>query len=184
MQRVNETAKSASQGQAPLWRRVLLARATSNLDLKRAELASAEARLIGPDSSRATSSGVAGCCVEVRSPVNTQILRELQESEKVVLAGSPLFEIGDPADIEIMINLLSSDAVRLEPGTDATLEGTGLSKPLQARVRRIEPAGFTKVSALGVEEPRVRTYLDLALPSGPSSARLGHEYRVFARITV
>jgi HlyD family secretion protein len=155
----------------------VLARAKSNLDLKRAELASAEARLIGPENPGATYGSGAGCCVEVRSPVNGQILRELQESEKIVLAGSPLFEIGDPADIEIMVDLLSADAVRIQPGADATMEGTGLAGLLKARVRRIEPAGFTKVSALGVEEQRVRTFLDLEPAPGPSSARLGHEYR-------
>jgi HlyD family secretion protein len=111
------------------------------------------------------------------------VLRELQESERVVLAGSPLFEIGNAADLDVIVELLSSDAVRISRGAEATIESTGLETPIRARVRRIEPAGFTKVSALGIEELRVRVFLDLETPADVWK-RLGHDYRVFARITV
>jgi HlyD family secretion protein len=111
------------------------------------------------------------------------VLRELQESERVVLAGSPLFEIGNAADLDVVVELLSSDAVRVSPGADARIEGTGLEAPIRARVRLIEPAGFTKISALGIEEQRVRVFLNLESPTEVWK-RLGHDYRVYARITV
>jgi HlyD family secretion protein len=112
-----------------------------------------------------------------------QVLREPQESERVVLAGSPLFEIGNAADLDVVVELLSSDAVRVRSGADATIESTGLEGPIQARVRLIELAGFTKVSALGIEEQRVRVFLDIETPAEVWK-RLGHDYRVFARVTV
>ena len=98
-----------------------------------------------------------------------------------MLAGTPLFEIGDPLDIDIVVELLSTDAVRVTPGALARVDGAGLEAPVTARVRLVEPAGFTKVSALGIEEQRVRTFLDF---EGASEAwsRLGHDYRVIARI--
>jgi HlyD family secretion protein len=160
-----------------------VARAKSNLDVRTAELATASAHLIGPETMSAARADASGCCVEVRSPQSGVVLRELQESERVIAAGTPLFEIGDPADIDIVVELLSTDAVRVSPGAQATIEGAGLAERLTARVRRIEPAGFTKVSALGIEEQRVRTFLDLDAPASQRSA-LGHDYRVFTRIAV
>ena len=100
----------------------------------------------------------------------------------MVLAGSPLFEIGNAGDLDVVVELLSSDAVRVRPGAEATIESTGLDAPIRARVRTIEPAGFTKVSALGIEEQRVRVFLDLETPAEVWK-RLGHDYRVFVRIT-
>jgi len=164
--------------------RASLARANANLEVRRSELATANAHLIGPErTTTVTPGGPSPCCVEVRSPQSGQVLRELQESERVVLAGSPLFEIGNAADLDVMVELLSSDAVRVSPGAEATIESTGLETPIRARVRLIEPAGFTKVSALGIEELRVRVFLDLETPADVWK-RLGHDYRVFARITV
>jgi len=163
--------------------RASLARANANLEVRRSELATANAHLIGPERVSGTPSTSPQCCVEVRAPQSGQVLRELQESERVVLAGSPLFEIGNAADLDVMVELLSSDAVRVSPGAEATIESTGLETPIRARVRLIEPAGFTKVSALGIEELRVRVFLDLETPADVWK-RLGHDYRVFARITV
>ena len=160
-----------------------LARANANLEVRRSELATANAHLIGPErTTTVTPGGPSPCCVEVRSPQSGQVLRELQESERVVLAGSPLFEIGNAGDLDVVVELLSSDAVRVSPGAEATIESTGLDAPIRARVRLIEPAGFTKVSALGIEEQRVRVFLDLETPAEVWK-RLGHDYRVFARIT-
>lgn len=117
--------------------------------------------------------------VPVRTPVSGSILRVDRESEQVVQAGEPILQIGDPHDIDVVVELLSSDAVDVKPGAAARIEGWG-GKPLAARVRRVEPSGFTKVSALGVEEQRVLTYLDFLDPR--QAAPLGHDYRVTARI--
>lgn len=161
-----------------------LARAKANLEVRKSDLATAQARLIGPERSQGQPSvDQKKCCVEVRAPVSGKILRELQESEKVVLAGAPLFEIGNPAELDIVIELLSADAVRIVPGAEASIDSAGLSEPVRAKVRRIEPAGMTKVSALGIEEQRVRVYLDLESPFDVWK-RLGHDYRIFARIAL
>jgi HlyD family secretion protein len=95
--------------------------------------------------------------VLVRSPVSGRVLRILNESEGVVAAAAPLIEVGDPQRLEIVVDLLSTDAVRVEGGQKVLVEGWGGSKPLAGVVRRVEPFGFTKVSALGVEEQRVIT---------------------------
>jgi HlyD family secretion protein len=116
--------------------------------------------------------------------VDGVILRRLRESESVVPAGEPLVEIGDPARLEIVVDLLSSDATRIREGSRATVQQqTGADTSLDATVRRIEPAGFTKVSALGVEEQRVNVILDLADQGGEDTV-LGDAYRVDVRIVV
>ena len=121
--------------------------------------------------------------VEVRSPVSGSILKVMQESESVVIPGHPIAEIGDPTDIEIEAEILSRDAVTIEPGDEVSIEQWGGEKPLVGRVRRIEPAGFTKISALGVEEQRVIVLCDLVNP--PETARrLGDRYRVEVRVAV
>ncbi|TKT77427.1 efflux RND transporter periplasmic adaptor subunit [Aquamicrobium sp. LC103] len=155
-----------------------VASAQAAIDMRRREQESAEARLIGPEG------GELGevCCVDVRSPVDGEILAIHHESEAVVAAGTPLVEVGDRADLEIVAELLSSDAVRISPGASATIEGWG-GPPLEAEVHRVEPAGFTKVSALGIEEQRVNTVLNLRAP--PEERRdLGHGYRVIVRVVV
>ena len=91
------------------------------------------------------------------------MLKRLRESESVVPPGDPLIEIGDPHQLEIVADLLSTDAVRVKPGARTIVEQWGGEKPLEARVRRIEPAGFTKISALGVEEQRVNVVLDFTI---------------------
>jgi HlyD family secretion protein len=190
LQRAEALARSSTVPERTLERarleldkqRASLARANANLEVRRSELATAKARLIGPERIAGVPSDPSECCVEVRAPQSGQVLRELQESERVVLAGSPLFEIGNAADLDVVVDLLSSDAVRVSPGAEATIESTGLEAPIRARVRLIEPAGFTKVSALGIEEQRVRVFLDLETPAEVWK-RLGHDYRVFARIT-
>jgi HlyD family secretion protein len=162
--------------------RASLARANANLEVRRSELTTANAHLIGPERATGPPNAPSQCCVEVRAPQSGQVLRELQESERVVLAGSPLFEIGNATDLDVVVELLSSDAMRIGPGAEATIESTGLEAPIRARVRLIEPAGFTKVSALGIEEQRVRVFLDLEAPA-EAWKRLGHDYRIYARIT-
>jgi len=124
-----------------------------------------------------------GATVVVKAPVNGVVLQRLRESESVVPAGEPLVEIGDPRQIEIVTDLLSTDAVRVKPGARATVEQWGGESALAATVRRIEPAGFTKVSALGVEEQRVNVVLDFA-DGDEDSPLLGDAYRVETRIVM
>jgi HlyD family secretion protein len=121
--------------------------------------------------------------VTVTSPVTGVVLRRIRESESVVLGGDPLLEIGDPTRLEIVSDLLSTDAVRVKPGSRAIVEQWGGDRELRAIVRRVEPAGFTKVSALGVEEQRVNVILDFLDPSEACVA-LGDAYRVEVRIVV
>jgi HlyD family secretion protein len=119
-------------------------------------------------------------CVEVRTPVAGRVLRVLEESERIVAAGTPLVEVGDPASLEIVIDILSEDAVQVRPGARVWIEDWGGEGALEARVRLVEPSAFTKVSALGVEEQRVNVIADLVAPE----PRLGDRYRVEARIVV
>lgn len=131
-----------------------------------------------------TSSRVAaGGTVAVRAPVDGVVLQRLRESESVVPAGEPLLTIGDPRQMEIVTDLLSTDAVRVKTGARAIIEQWGGETALPATVRRIEPGGFTKVSALGVEEQRVNVVLDL-VDEGEDGASLGDAYRVEARIVL
>jgi HlyD family secretion protein len=138
------------------------------------ELQTARARLQAP--------APAGRAVEVVAPVNGVILKRLRESESVVPAGEPLLEIGEPGRSEIVADFLSTDAVRIQPGAPVLIEGWGGSEPLHGRVRRVEPAGFMKVSALGVEEQRVNVLIDFDDPS--AAKRLGDGYRVEVRVVV
>ena len=124
-----------------------------------------------------------GCCLEVRAPVSGRILRIFRESEGVVTAGAPLVEIGEPSDLEIVIDLLSTDAVRVSAGDPAIVERWGGEGTLSAEVRRVEPYGFTKVSALGIEEQRVNVILDITDPI-EKWQRLGHGYRVDVQIVL
>jgi HlyD family secretion protein len=121
--------------------------------------------------------------VAVLSPISGRVLRVFQESERVVNVGTPLLEVGDPADLEVTVEVLSRDAVAIRPGARVLLEQWGGASPLEARVRWVEPAGFTKISALGVEEQRVNVICDLVTPAA-ERATLGDEYRVEARIVV
>ncbi|MFM7148372.1 MAG: efflux RND transporter periplasmic adaptor subunit, partial [Gemmataceae bacterium] len=120
---------------------------------------------------------------EVASPITGVVLRVFQESSTVVQAGTRLLEVGDPVDLECEIDVLSTDAVKVLPGQRVLLEHWGGPEPLNGRVRVREPSGFTKISALGVEEQRVNIIVDLVdLPTKRST--LGDGYRVEARIII
>ena len=121
--------------------------------------------------------------VPVKSPVDGAILRVLTESAGVVAAGAPLVEVGDPAALEIVMDVLSADAVAIKPGAETWIEHWGGDKRLDARVRLVEPSGFTKVSALGVEEQRVNVVADFVCDPKDRAA-LGDGYRVHARVVV
>jgi HlyD family secretion protein len=117
----------------------------------------------------------------VRSPVAGVVLRVLQESEAVIPAGVPLLEVGDPTALEVVVDVLTADAVAITAGAPVTIEAGGGLAPLTGRVRRVEPAAFTRLSALGVEEQRVNVLVDL---NGPAArwATLGDGFRVESRI--
>lgn len=121
--------------------------------------------------------------VAIHSPVAGSVLKVIHESEGVVRAGEALLEIGDPRALEVEVEVLSADAVKLGPGTRTLLERWGGDNPLEARVRRVEPVGFTKISALGVEEQRVLVIVDIV--SAPEVwEKLGDGYRVEARFVL
>jgi HlyD family secretion protein len=157
-----------------------LAEARANLKVRQSEYEVARARLMTP-ASRKGSSDCA--CVSVFSPVSGEVLRILTESEGVVQSGTPLMEVGDPDKLEIVVDLLSADAVRVQPGQRAVIEAWGGPRPLEGAVRRVEPFGFTKVSALGIEEQRVNVVIDIKEPRAQWQ-RLGHGYRVEPRIVL
>jgi HlyD family secretion protein len=120
---------------------------------------------------------------EIHAPIGGRVLRVFQESSTVVSVGTPLLELGDPQKLEIEIDVLSTDAVRIRPGAELTIEHWGGDSPLHGNVRVIEPAAFTKISSLGVEEQRVNIIADFNEPP-ERIATLGDGYRVEARITV
>jgi HlyD family secretion protein len=158
----------------------VLASAQAQLDVRRSERATVAARLIDPSTAPPEKSS--GCCIQLRSPVTGIVLKIIQDSEVVVLAGAPLIDIGDPLDLEVIADLLSTDAVQIKAGATVRIDGWG-GPPIQGRVTRVDPAGFLKVSALGIEEQRVRTTIDFVdLPDVWS--KLGHDYRVIVHVTV
>ena len=126
------------------------------------------------------ASSSAGARTAVRAPVSGRVLLLLEQSERVLPAGTTILELGDPGRLEIVSDLLSTDAVKVGPGDTVLVEGWGGDRALHARVRLVEPSGFTKVSALGVEEQRVNVIADLVDPPGP----LGDRFRVLARVVL
>ena len=121
--------------------------------------------------------------LEIRAPIDGVVLKVARESAGVVATGTPILTLGDPADLEMVIDVLSTDAVKVSPGDRVIVERWGRAEPLGGRVRLVEPAGVLKVSALGVEEQRVNVIADFTDP--PEKRRgLGHAYRVEARVVV
>ncbi len=179
-----------------LFRREVVAEDT--LDLVRSEAERAEAELSAAEAAvlaakfdlekaRAAlgfaASGEATRLLRLRSPVDGRVLKVLRESEGAVLPKEPLLEIGDPARLEVVAEVLSADAVRIREGAVVLLERWGGKTPIKGRVRTIEPAGFTKVSSLGVEEQRVNVIADFTdLPE--EARRMGDGYRVDASFVV
>jgi len=140
-------------------------------DLERAKTA------LGYSAADATPAG--GMTVAVRSPVAGRVLKLHRESECVVNAGEPILDIGDPRNIEVRVEVLSADAVKIRKGTIVHFERWGGERPLTGRVRVVEPAGFTKISSLGVEEQRVLVIVDLTSPAAEWQG-LGDGYRLDA----
>lgn len=152
--------------------------AATALQAAEAEATAARAALIEPGETSSSTE----CCISVYAPVNGRVLKVIQESRAVVPVGAPLVEVGDARDLEILADLLSTDAVQVREGAAVRLDGWG-GPPLDGLVRRVEPAGFTKLSALGIEEQRVNVVIDFAdLAHVPET--LGHGFRIMARIIV
>ncbi|SFM24261.1 HlyD family secretion protein [Ectothiorhodospira mobilis] len=152
-------------------------RATRALEAARAEWMAARLRLEVGDGLRA------GEAVAVPAPADGVVMRRHRRSEGPVAAGEPVLELGDPAALEVRVDLLSMDAVQVRPGMRVILERWGGGEPLEGRVRRVEPSGFEEVSALGVEERRVTVWSVLTSPRGQWD-RLGDGYRVEARFVL
>jgi len=144
------------------------------------EVKTAEASLVVPSDGGRTK-GDKRCCFTIRAPIDGQILRVVQENEAVVQMGTPLVEVGDPANLEIVVDLLSTDAVKVSEGDNVLITRWGGEGALNARVRRVEPFGFMKVSSLGIEEQRVNVIVDLT-DSRDRWRRLGHGYQIDAAI--
>ncbi|MDX8463400.1 efflux RND transporter periplasmic adaptor subunit [Mesorhizobium humile] len=156
-----------------------LASAKAQVEVRRNERAMVQARL-GQPVDDVTQSDPA-CCIQLRAPVSGRILRIVQESEGMVQPGAPLVEIGDPLDLQVVADLLSTDAVQIKPGAPVLIDGWG-GPALQGSVTRVDPAGFLKVSALGIEEQRVHTEINIVDPP-EKWAQLGHDYRVIVHVT-
>ena len=152
--------------------------AAAAVEMRKRERDAVLARLQGGAS---TAEPQATCCVTITAPASGSVLSLFADSERDIAAGTPLLQIGDPANLEIVVELLSSDAVQIAEGAKVSIEEWGGAVPLEGVVSRIEPSGFTKVSALGIEEQRVRVLVALTSPPD-TRARLGHDYRVFTRI--
>jgi HlyD family secretion protein len=157
-----------------------LAAAESAVQAAGGEVDAARAALLEPGARRGRADAPG---LSLRSPIDGVVLRRLRESEADVPQGEPLLEVADLSTLEVMADFLSADAVRIAPGMPALIEQWGGGAPLNARVRRVEPSGFLKVSALGVEEQRVWVILEFADPRAAWKA-LGDGYRVEARVVI
>jgi HlyD family secretion protein len=147
-----------------------------------AAVARARAAAADVEQARAASMAVGGStrsALVVRAPATGCVLRVPERSERVVAAGTPLVELGDASALELVVDVLSADASRVQPGARVALDSWGDGEALAGRVRAVEPAAFTRVSALGVEEQRVNVLIDL-----PAASSLSDGYRVEARILV
>ncbi len=151
--------------------------AAHDLAAAAAALRQAEAQLLGFEQTETNDPPA----IQLRSPVAGRVLTVYEPSVRTVAAGTPLLEIGDPADLDVIIEVLSRDGAIIQPGTAVELDQWGGPEPLQARVRYVEPAAFTKISALGVEEQRVYVVADLLTPP-VKRGNLGDNFRVEASI--
>ena len=156
---------------------------TAEFEIRDAEQAIDVARASLTGAIEDASASATGEPITIRSPIDGIVLRRLRESEAVVPSGEPLVEIGDISQIEIVADLLSADAVQIHSGDRVLIEQWGGGMTLQGHVRLVEPSGFTKLSALGVEEQRVNVIIDFDKPAEAASY-LGDGYRVEVRIIV
>ncbi|MCU4651719.1 HlyD family efflux transporter periplasmic adaptor subunit [Roseibacterium sp. SDUM158016] len=155
-----------------------VAAAQSRVAMSEGTLERAEAALVGPVAGSVADDD---CCVVLTAPADGVVLSIATISEHPVQAGTPLVTVGDPSDLEIVADLLSSDAVRIGAGTRAIVERWGGPDPLEAVLERIEPAAETRVSSLGIEEQRVDAIFSIETPPGERQG-LGHGFSVFLRV--
>jgi HlyD family secretion protein len=160
-----------------------LASAEAALKVKQSDLAAARALLIDPGNPGNPADQATRDSIPLIAPVSGCVLRVASESEATLPAGALIMEVGDPRKMEVVAELVSQDAVQVHAGDRATITDWGGPTPLAARVRRVEPSGFTKISALGVEEQRVNVLLD---PAGTAEAwaALADGFRVVVHIVV
>ncbi len=151
--------------------------ARARVRMAEADLRLARASLMSP------AQDAGGATVTVRAPVSGVVLRRLRESEAVVPQGEPLLEIADVSQLEVVADFLSTDAVRIRAGQRAVIARWGGGDPIGGHVRRVEPAGFTKISALGVEEQRVNVVVAIDDPA-LGATHLGDRFRVEVRVVV
>lgn len=154
--------------------------ANSGVRMRRADVAVASAALIGPEKNNGNSA--AAGIVQIVAPIDGAVLVLRHESEGIVAAGTPLIELGDPSKIEVIADFLSHQAVNVKVGAEVFVEAWG-GEPLKGHVRLVEPKGFTKVSALGIEEQRVNIIIDFE-SNGNTTQSLGHGFRVEPRIVL
>ncbi|WP_420857232.1 efflux RND transporter periplasmic adaptor subunit [Marivivens marinus] len=166
--------------------RASLDTARAAISIREAELNNARAQLIGFDDVSLANAigGASGDEIPLYAPITGRILRIVQESETILPAGAPVMEIGNiENDLEVVVDLISSDAVQVTVGDLVSLEDWGGPVALEGRVARIDPFGVTKYSALGVEEQRVGVVVDMLSPP-EARPSLGHGYRLEARIII
>lgn len=161
-------------------RRAGLETARAALQMRNYELEVARAQLVSPLQTQASRDNCE--CIPITAPVSGRILQIADRSERVVRDGDVLMQIGDPNDLEIVVDYLSMDAVRIEAGQRVIIDNWGGDESLAGRVRLVEPFGFLKVSALGIEEQRVNVIIDFTSEQGRE--RLGHGYQVETRVVL
>ncbi len=161
-------------------RRAGLDTARAALQVRDYELEVARAQLVSPLETQESSGDCE--CIPIKAPVSGRILQIADRSERVVREGDTLMQIGDPGDLEIVVDYLSMDAVKIEAGQRVIIDNWGGAQPLEGRVRLVEPFGFLKISALGIEEQRVNVIIDFASDEGWQ--RLGHGYQVESRVVL
>ncbi len=194
LNRARQLAESGTVSRAALERAETNARATeaalqtaeAAIAMRQAELANARAQLIGFDDlalSEAVDNGFEDS-IPLHAPIDGRILRVVQESEAVLPAGAPVLEIGNiETGLDVVVDLISSDAVQVSLGDPVLIEDWGGATTLHGTVSRIAPSAVTKVSALGVEEQRVSVEVSFDTPA-EDRASLGHGFRVEARIVI
>nr|WP_321443742.1 HlyD family efflux transporter periplasmic adaptor subunit [uncultured Cohaesibacter sp.] len=191
-QRSKQLAAKGSESRASLDRKKSTVRtASANRDtaeaaiaMRKAELANARARLISFDDPQSATMQSDDRPIPLKAPTTGRILRIIQESETTLSAGTPIMEIGNiENDLEVVVELLSTDAVQVSPGDRVIIDDWGGEATLSGVVERIDPWGFKKFSSLGVEEQRVKAIIQFTGPRA-NRQRLGHGYRVEVRIVI
>ncbi|WP_417515035.1 efflux RND transporter periplasmic adaptor subunit [Marinobacter sp.] len=196
LKRIRTLREKGTVSQAELDRAVHETRATQAafdtakavIEVRQAELENARAQLMGfDDEQRLGTTGpnnVPISEIPIRAPISGQVLRIIQQSETTLPVGAAIMEVGNvDSDLEVLVELLSTDAVQVAPGDQVRIEKWGGPGALSATVARVDPWGFTKYSALGVEEQRVNTIIRFD-DASPVHSGLGHGFRVEARIIV